>query len=320
MSELRFTLETVTPLFLSGADPRGKPELRASSVRGTLRFWLRALLGSIIGDTPDKLNDLRRAEAAVFGSTQLGASPVIVKLTGNPQTKNYRPLPHNPNKTFTFQGISPNQSLTLTVTTRQPYQPIPEIIGGVLLLWVLCGGLGKRSRRGFGSFIIRSASDGFPIELPNYSNAQRFCEQLPSLLEETTCLTKSYLQKLELSPGTLSNPPRFSVMHKHYTKILFCKNSFNSWEEAMKSFWNVLRSKQYHNARIFGFTENTSRQASPLHLRIVKLGKAYHLLITVFRVQFSEQQPSWKLMEEFLKENKQRWNGEFVFGGDATWE
>lgn len=41
---LTVTLETVTPLFLGGADPRGAPELRAPAFRGALRYWLRATL------------------------------------------------------------------------------------------------------------------------------------------------------------------------------------------------------------------------------------------------------------------------------------
>jgi len=57
-------LETVTPLFLGGADPRGEPELRAASFRGALRFWLRALLGGMIGDK--NLDALHQAEATVF--------------------------------------------------------------------------------------------------------------------------------------------------------------------------------------------------------------------------------------------------------------
>lgn len=52
--ELKATLEIVTPLFLGGANPRGAPELRAASVRGVLRFWLRALLGGVLGDDPQK--------------------------------------------------------------------------------------------------------------------------------------------------------------------------------------------------------------------------------------------------------------------------
>lgn len=37
-SELKLTLETVTPLFLGGADPRGAPELRPPSLRGAMRY------------------------------------------------------------------------------------------------------------------------------------------------------------------------------------------------------------------------------------------------------------------------------------------
>lgn len=38
-------LQTVTPLFLGGANPDEGPELRPASVRGVLRYWLRAALG-----------------------------------------------------------------------------------------------------------------------------------------------------------------------------------------------------------------------------------------------------------------------------------
>jgi len=42
------TLETVTPLFLGGADPRGAPELRAPALRGAMRYWLWTALGGVI--------------------------------------------------------------------------------------------------------------------------------------------------------------------------------------------------------------------------------------------------------------------------------
>lgn len=34
-------LETVTPLFLGGAEPRGEPELRPPAFRGAMRHWLQ---------------------------------------------------------------------------------------------------------------------------------------------------------------------------------------------------------------------------------------------------------------------------------------
>jgi len=46
MKKLIFTLETITPLFLSGTD-QSVVELRAASIRGHLRYWYRALLGGL---------------------------------------------------------------------------------------------------------------------------------------------------------------------------------------------------------------------------------------------------------------------------------
>jgi len=76
MINLKFKLETVTPLFCGGADKGLVPELRASSIRGALRFWLRALLGGVLGDRPD---EIFRHESQVFGSTD-HASPVVVRI------------------------------------------------------------------------------------------------------------------------------------------------------------------------------------------------------------------------------------------------
>ena len=34
-----FKLNVLTPMFMGGAEPYGKPELRAASLRGAMRFW-----------------------------------------------------------------------------------------------------------------------------------------------------------------------------------------------------------------------------------------------------------------------------------------
>jgi hypothetical protein len=88
----------------------------------------------------------------------------------------------------------------------------------------------------------------------------------------------------------------------------------------MKAFWSVLRSDPYRDNRVFGFAGNAGRQASSLHLRIVKLGKHYHMLLAAFQVHFVSQQPSWGVMQKFLDECKQKWEGEWAFGGDVPWQ
>lgn len=42
MNTIIFECETVTPMFLTGADSK-KPEFRAPSIKGLMRFWWRAI-------------------------------------------------------------------------------------------------------------------------------------------------------------------------------------------------------------------------------------------------------------------------------------
>lgn len=83
------TLEVTTPLFNGGADPDGtagfrpaaEAGVRVASLRGAMRFWFRALAGTVAG--PD-LTLLARMEEAVFGSAQ-AASPVKMRIRGQPK-------------------------------------------------------------------------------------------------------------------------------------------------------------------------------------------------------------------------------------------
>ena len=68
--ELELTLQTVTPLLLAGANNQ-MPEIRAPALRGAMRYWWRATLGGVIGDS--NLDGLRLLETMVFGSPDKGS-------------------------------------------------------------------------------------------------------------------------------------------------------------------------------------------------------------------------------------------------------
>src|SRR5438876_480025 len=72
MQEVTFEVETITPLFLAGAD-QTKAELRAPSFRGEMRYWLRALVGGLVGTDQEGLTKVRDAETLVFGATDQGS-------------------------------------------------------------------------------------------------------------------------------------------------------------------------------------------------------------------------------------------------------
>jgi CRISPR-associated protein Cmr1 len=62
MKTITFSCETITPMFLSGADGQ-KPELRPPSIKGALRFWWRAMNGG-------NWETLKNQEDRIFGSTK----------------------------------------------------------------------------------------------------------------------------------------------------------------------------------------------------------------------------------------------------------
>ncbi len=76
MFKAEFELEAITPIFMRGAD-QTKAEIRASSVKGLMRWWFRALAGNYFGND---VVGLRRAEEFVFGSTKQ-RSRVIVEIS-----------------------------------------------------------------------------------------------------------------------------------------------------------------------------------------------------------------------------------------------
>ncbi len=312
-------LETVTPLFLGGADPRGAPELRAASVRGALRFWLRALLGGAIGDS--NLDELRKAESAVFGSTDTGTSPVVVRVRveGKLSVDNYRPLLHNPAKHFTFLGIKPAQTFSLELIPRLSHAQVSPVVLSVTALWLLLGGLGKRSRRGFGTLRLRQGPEDMPLSPNAYKDVEEFEKALRQSINKAQDEFKNHIgtnhiRALNIAQGTPETLPIFPILHSNYAKILLCKQPFPSWEEAMKAFWRELRSTPYRDNPVFGFAGSAGRQASPLHLRVVRIEENYHLLMTSFWSQFAGKSPEWKNLHDFLTNCYKKWNGTWIMG------
>jgi CRISPR-associated protein Cmr1 len=86
MQQVQLTCEVVTPLSCVGADQQ-RAEIRSPSIRGAMRFWYRALMGSVAKDRIDALKGL---EANVFGTTERESSVrVLVHPSANFPTGNF---------------------------------------------------------------------------------------------------------------------------------------------------------------------------------------------------------------------------------------
>ncbi|RLI07300.1 type III-B CRISPR module RAMP protein Cmr1 [Candidatus Bathyarchaeota archaeon] len=329
MDSVRARLEAVTPLFLAGADPRGKVELRVPSIRGVLRFWLRALLGGVLGDS--NLDTLRQAEASVFGSTDTGASPVVLRLveeeTGNVSFSNIvrREGKHySPGIAYLFfaarstrdeperQAFAPGTRFRLELGTR----PGSGDSAGQALklayasLWLLThlGGLGTRSRRGAGG-LQAIHEDARPGDLPSLVISSKEPTQLRTEFAEALKRLRSLVSTSRTANP--SSPSHFDVLHPAVCTIGLVNKLFDSWHTALEAAGKTMQQfRSRHNpvhraafglpivfrsrARLAG--EIHRRRASPLLLRLIRLsGEKYVLVFTVFRAHLLAKGENLKL-------------------------
>ena len=102
MEKVIFEVETITPMFLAGNEQekvrvpgrnqifkdvppanadyyswQNVAELRPSSMRGLMRYWQRAIVGSLAATNAERMKLVQEAEQLVFGTTERGSSVQI---------------------------------------------------------------------------------------------------------------------------------------------------------------------------------------------------------------------------------------------------
>ncbi len=209
MKTLTATFRIVTPMFCSGADHQA--ELRVPSIKGALRFWWRALMWDKVGGDIEKLREL---EAKLFGSSQSGQSRFLIRMF---QGAHRQPIPDK--KVLSQNGdrfLEPERDQHGIVGEGARYLgygviryagqlirpcfacPIDDIIiyfdcrdqetakaiQPAIIAFGLFGGLGSKSRKGYGSITLTGLKSGDQeVELPTpeaFINRERKGTKLPA--------------------------------------------------------------------------------------------------------------------------------------------
>lgn len=310
------TLKAVTPLFLAGAEPRGQPELRPPSFRGALRYWLRAALGGVLGDDPQKV---ACAEAAVFGSTNLewgdaGAVTVRIRHGPLPQPQPYqrggvtgagylfwsmaesgqgRPDRYQAAKQFFPQGTLFDLALSCRPGVRAPKAALAQAAAALWLL-IQLGGVGSRARRTGGSLAVRDALEfrGLRFALGG-NNVNAVATELAMGLRRVREICA------QVSGGdaqrTLQAPTSFDVLHPESCRV-WVLGLWPTVDEALAAIGEHLRQTRQQlrtDTRVaFGLPmqgvklEGADRRASPLWLSLTQAGGQYAGIATLFHSKF----------------------------------
>ncbi|MDD2510964.1 MAG: type III-B CRISPR module RAMP protein Cmr1 [Syntrophomonas sp.] len=247
-----FECETITPMFLRGADGR-TPELRAPSIKGAIRYWWRSLQDST------QTKSLLEREINLFGGTGSSGkkSPVSIRVISK---LNDSSIGHNlwdeldketPSGKTYYRSKSGSRGIhylfysVLPMNTRLdgPYiksgsefsvilsayeqEPLQEASIAFMFLSIF-GGLGSRVRRGAGSFdIIKVESTNITSELDNILIACLISKRLKN--HEGVC---GFLRDI-IESNIVDTCTNLNTVNSFKEVSLYVFRPQKSWKEAM---------------------------------------------------------------------------------------
>ncbi len=270
MTKTKLKLETVTPMFLHGEN-RTELELRPPPFKALFRYWWRTVqdcdensLREAEAKQDCDENSLREAEAKLFGSTK-GKAPFSIRISGTTNLANTKckPLPHRTdNRGFKRDAYKGGQSFDLHLITNTKNSSDASTYEQIAKLGFLLGGVGNRSRRGFGS--IREKGWNFP----SVCDLKR---EILDTLNAVACDTRFWING-QIIESTLTNFPGYPVIRC----IHFGKPTSNV-DSLLKKIGQATHD---HNSDALGYAKGQKRLASPIHVRIQKVGNEYVPVVT----------------------------------------
>lgn len=317
--------ELITPLFGGGtesqkADPVSV--IRVPSIRGQLRFWWRAIRGGQFGGN---LARMKKGEDGIFGAASVGdkATPSQLQIALT-MTDRGKPLLQVTGKGGQIEiyemkspygyvafplkqkGLGVVDGVTFSLSLSYPSSFSAEV-EAALWAWAMFGGLGGRTRRGFGSLQMKDysphaadvardiknglekhlAGDAFPPSVPHLSKnpsaikvtaaADSVSEAWKHLIQEL----KDFRQDRPFNPATKRpgrsrwhEPDAIRNLTRHASSHPPSPLTVNKFPRAAFGLPIIFKFKDETagdplQTTLEGKDENQKRMASPLILRPV---------------------------------------------------
>jgi len=263
LETMEFDVEVVTPMFISGADSKNTAELRVPAIKGALRFWWRGINAYM------PLDELKTEEAKIFGDAgdEFGKSKVqiTIKKPLKYDGKSRRnPVPHK-NVKFNFPCFNAGDKFSLIILGNNKIHDLFKLVS-------ILGGIGKRSRRGFGSFKIEKVN-GNPFE--SISTLQEIISLLNGISENGFHVAQSKIM-------------RTTGLHQDfgYIKTIELGQSNDSFIPILKQ---IGQSSHDNNSDYTGYAKGQERFSSPVFVSIIEKSKKYWPVITTLNTAFKTQ-------------------------------
>lgn len=291
MHSITFTCETITPMFLSGADGT-TPELRAPSIKGAMRFWWRAMNGHLANAQNGGISNLLKEDERLFGGVNGGGkkSSVMVRIfdlknenyfiDGN-EIKRYCDQNDKKGMAYLFYILVNNQQKdrkgfrNLRFKISLSSKNLSDLKKGVASFWLFIhlGGLGSRARRGAGCIQVTGIGKG--LEYLIDKNEKQIISFLPdeensidSFYSENYKKCIKILQKPNTPENYSKDADKFSTLTRNE---IYISNSFCSWQEALENIGLIMKETRdyfHEEKRKFKLKDMSKKAAFGLPIRI----------------------------------------------------
>ncbi|MHA1265530.1 MAG: type III-B CRISPR module RAMP protein Cmr1 [Candidatus Helarchaeota archaeon] len=245
MEEITLELESVTPVFIAGADQRSieNEGLRAPSLRGAMRWWFRAVAGGVKFSYGDlDLNSVIKEEERIWGTDDKRSKVSLSVVSRNLNIS-------------TFQNVKKEGIRYLSYGLfKRPYTDLGSQFGIRILfryivsdeekekviatLWLLLnlGNVGSKSRKGFGGLRVTNNVTISGIEFKNPSSLKELEEYLKNNLKEC-------IRIFGWGGRTPMNKslPKYPIIAPYYWKMKILYNTYNSAIDAINYIGKKIR-------------------------------------------------------------------------------
>lgn len=260
MDIIQLELETVTPMFLHGHDNR-VVELRPPPFKALFRYWWRA-----VQDCEEE--SLRETEADWFGSTD-GKAPFSIRIPEKKDLgvpKKYSPLPHK--NAFKMDAYDVGKQFNLCLITKNASDAL--IYRQIAKLGFLLGGVGNRSRRGFGS--IRETCWSF-------AHVSDLRHEVLDTLNNVAKVGGGKRFEINDEVIELKHPSTTLPQYPVIRLIGFGKPT----TDVGCLLKDIGQATHTHRDDALGYAKGQRRLASPIHVRVQKVEKKYVPVVTLLR-------------------------------------
>ena len=279
MKTITFNCEIITPMFLGGADGKNV-ELRASSLKGSLRFWWRAMHGNL------SIQELYQKECEMFGCGGENAtkSSVSIRIKGKPiRQQEFALVPHKP----FIKGNAMPPKETFQVVIMSPDKQLDQVKAAFLLTCIL-GGFGKRVRRGMGSVTIQKI-----LEEPNYQPIS----ELPNILDLLNLVNPG---KFLLEKNSIVSDFKKNNQYPYIKQIQMGRTDVNILRKVSQTTHDLKDNPSYNVS--LGHVYR-GRFASPIYVSTLQTSKGICPIITTLNAapNTDQNKVSKDLQEDFKR-------------------